>query len=932
MGKKNRNLPNPGGNNKEALLKQMQLDNLDKQINEKKEIAAEIETWLDAKHEKEAELAELKETVDQYGTAKEIIEQKDGIIKEAQDKKTELENEVSSLSSELENKKKDLQSYQDLIGIYENADEIISDAKEKAKGIIANADEEASKKAKEYDDILNNANKDAKAIRDAADSDAKKTKEEAEEEKKKLITEGKKELDDARTQATAKIEEAKEQYDEILKDKDTILNDAKNSAATIVKEAKDKVELYYSGKQAEGESQKQTIIETAKQERDSIIASAKDDAQTIADSIRMAAEDYANQKREQGDKQASYILEQANAEAGKIREQSEKDREDARQYAMKTKEKADEDAVSIKEKAFSEMQSVRDKLDAELEKAANLQGIYEAKLKELERRNLMLDRREETIDEEINARVLEECEITKNRFDTLQEFANRINKENKELNQYKETALEIKAKMIDKTTLDTLRQQLEELAAKGITVETADEFVSAKTSLKKAVKQIDDLKEKNANLTIALRESSDSDEELNIEKDKNKYYADVIKDLTEELEKNKTVTREEMLTPIKQAPAFMVKNDLDDDHNIGDEIEWLEHIQNQCAKSGLRFSKRQIYAYHTAQKIKDMSPLVVLAGVSGTGKSELPKNYAIHGGMNFLSIPVKPDWDSPASLFGYYNSIERRFEATELVRALYQMSKDDVHQQQMMMVLLDEMNLAHPEQYFADLLSKLETCRGMSECAQYDILLGGGERPEHLDIGGNILWTGTMNEDETTKGLSDKVIDRSTLITFPRPTELYGRKQIEEIKPEFVLSKKKWNKWCGLVNKNELIDNKLEEYRDTIQKINAHMSGLGRNLGHRVWQGIAKYIEHHPNVVYAKKDEDLELALSKAFSDAIAFKVMPKLRGVETRGSNEDILRSIESILTSSASELVPDFNHAMGLTTELFQWCSADYMNKDDE
>ena len=154
MGKKNRNLPNPGGNNKEALLKQMQLDNLDKQINEKKEIAAEIETWLDAKHEKEAELAELKETVDQYGTAKEIIEQKDGIIKEAQDKKTELENEVSSLSSELENKKKDLQSYQDLIGIYENADEIISDAKEKAKGIIANADEEASKKAKEYDDIL----------------------------------------------------------------------------------------------------------------------------------------------------------------------------------------------------------------------------------------------------------------------------------------------------------------------------------------------------------------------------------------------------------------------------------------------------------------------------------------------------------------------------------------------------------------------------------------------------------------------------------------------------------------------------------------------------------------------------------------------------------------------------------------------------------
>lgn len=921
MGSKNRNIPNHKNNSKDVLLKQMQLDNLEKQINEKKEIAAEIETWLEMKHEKEAELETLKEAVEQYGAAKEIIEQKDEIIKQAEEKKQALENEIQIISSDLDDKKKQLEAFQTIIGVYEDANDIVINAKKIATNIQEKAEKDAAQKLEEYDEIISNANAEAKKIKDDASI-----------EKTALLDEAKQLLNNAQTQADEKIAEAKKQYEDIIKEKDIILLEAKESADTIIKEAKEKVEQYFSGKQAEGESRKKAIIEAAQQEREMIITSAQNDAKTLADSIKTSAEDYAVKKREQADEQAEYIINQANSESAKIREKCEKEREETRVYCSNIIAKAEESANSIKEKMFAEMQTVREQLDNKLANAAILQGEYEAKLKELDRKTLMLDKREEAIEEEINERVEQQCEITKNRFDYLQEFANRINRENKTLYKYKEAEMEATARLVDKNTLDSMRGKLEELEAKGITVETADEFLAAKNSLKKAVKQIEDLKAKNSNLNMALLESNNSDEELTREKDKNKYYADVIKDLTDELDKTKIVTREEMLAPVKQAPAFMTKKDLDDDHSIENETEWLNHIQTQCAKSGLRFSKRQIYAYHTAQKIKDMSPLVVLAGVSGTGKSELPKNYAIHGGMNFLSIPVKPDWDSPASLFGYYNSIERRFEATELVRALYQMSKDDIHQQQMMMVLLDEMNLAHPEQYFADLLSKLETCRGMSEFAQYDILLGGGERPEHLEIGGNILWTGTMNEDETTKGLSDKVIDRSTLITFPRPTELYGRKQIEEIKPEFVLSKKKWNEWCGMVNCNEIIDNKLEEYRDTIQKINTQMSGLGRNLGHRVWQGIAKYIEHHPGVVYAKKNEDLEIALSKAFSDAIAFKVMPKLRGVETRGQNEDILRNIESILTTSASELVPDFNNAMSLTTELFQWCSADFMNKDDE
>ena len=130
-------------------------------------------------------------------------------------------------------------------------------------------------------------------------------------------------------------------------------------------------------------------------------------------------------------------------------------------------------------------------------------------------------------------------------------------------------------------------------------------------------------------------------------------------ELTEELNQRKAISREDMLRPIQVPPLMLndVQADKDPD-DLADEHKWLEHIRVQSKKSGIHFNERQLMAYHTSLKIGEWSPLVVLSGVSGTGKSELPKQYAIHGGMQFLSVPVKPDWDSPASLFGYYNSIE----------------------------------------------------------------------------------------------------------------------------------------------------------------------------------------------------------------------------------------------------------------------------------
>ena len=102
-------------------------------------------------------------------------------------------------------------------------------------------------------------------------------------------------------------------------------------------------------------------------------------------------------------------------------------------------------------------------------------------------------------------------------------------------------------------------------------------------------------------------------------------------------------------------------------------MKCLEAAQACLEGHGLRFNDRVLRAFHTSLKVADVSPLVVLAGISGTGKSELPRRYAEAMGIQFLNIAVQPRWDSPQDMFGFYNYLEGRYRATELARALVQM-------------------------------------------------------------------------------------------------------------------------------------------------------------------------------------------------------------------------------------------------------------------
>ena len=410
----------------------------------------------------------------------------------------------------------------------------------------------------------------------------------------------------------------------------------------------------------------------------------------------------------------------------------------------------------------------------------------------------------------------------------------------------------------------------------------------------------------------------------------------------------KETERDERIAAIRQPVITAGNIPSISEEEIPSEVDWLNGIGKACEEYGIRFPGRILYAYHTALKTAEISPLVVLAGVSGTGKSELPRLYSHFGGLFFEPVSVQPNWDCQESMLGFFNSIDNRFDAQRLLRFLAQSQSewsDDYPglKERMCMVLLDEMNLAHPELYFAEFLSKFETRRGRGpdDIPAIEIKLGSGIPPYQLPLGRNILWSGTMNQDETTKSLSDKVLDRAIVINFPRPDNLIPRpklKRLEDVHVSATITWKTWKSWLhkgesAFLNREDLI----RPYRLFLEQINKFLGVAGRAIGHRVWQSVEAYMSSYPGMFEAlakgKKDDVLvQELMHTAFEDQLVQKVMPKLRGIDTRGeTREKCLDKIRSELQEGVGgmpfNLDEDFELACKLGYGQFVWQSANYI-----
>jgi len=188
----------------------------------------------------------------------------------------------------------------------------------------------------------------------------------------------------------------------------------------------------------------------------------------------------------------------------------------------------------------------------------------------------------------------------------------------------------------------------------------------------------------------------------------------------------------------------------------------FDQIHQAILNQGMRIDKRTAWRYHLALKTRGF---VILSGISGIGKTWLAEAYASAVSAEYCLVPVAPNWTTNEDLLGYVDPLsERIYHHTvfsyflEAAAQEYEQARDEVRSAKPYHVVLDEMNLARVEYYFARFLSAMEV-RARSGAAPIDL---GAQKV--INLYPNLFFVGTINVDETTHGFADKIYDRAQLI------------------------------------------------------------------------------------------------------------------------------------------------------------------------
>lgn len=827
--------------------------------------------------------------------------------------------QIDEKNKELEKVKKDLKLAQD------EREKLLQQYKDEAMDeVLKECDEKVKRSQKLFDD--------ASAEKEEADNiknDAKSNLEEARNTIKEERAAFEKEKIDAKEEADQYSDEKHKEADAYYENKKNELSEREDNASFKEKELNN-LEKNLREKENKQNELQNKLDKLQQDAKFGFQAELRKERVKFDEELNKIKLDIAEQEKVKISVQDNIYKELADykkKEISKINDEIQKQRGDI----DKEKNLINQDKVKLetrKAELEAEATGIQIKKDAYDKKYARLDDIAEEKLQELYRE--VINERD-TFKNKCNEL---QNEITEKQKNIVSLTSKLKNNNGLEVSQLQDNIKTLKAEVeafqnSENSIIGKLRKYNVDSATLGTQLFKIEEYDSL-------MEKVESLSQENHRLDLELRTARKNDDALELEAKRANQYQSNYEDAIAELDRLKKPSRKDRLSSFTSFDEFDAITKLEPFGSQLSELNWLRGIKEKMDASEIKISNKLLYAFHTSVKIHDWSPLVVLAGVSGTGKSELPRQYAHHGGMNFISVPVKPDWDSMQSLFGYYNSIENKFEPTELSRAIYYMQSAEL-KNTMLLVLLDEMNLAYVELYFSDLLSKFETNRGTDDTITYEISLGANEAPEKMEIGKNILWVGTMNEDETTKALSDKVVDRSTLLTFPRPRTLVSRRSDIKIpETEKRLTRGVWARWCSNTLSEEQLNSKgfdIEKYRRIIEEINDQMSKVNRNLGHRVWQSIERYVFSHPlTVSNINNGSEFKKQFDSAFAEAVAFKVMPKLRGIEVSGESKKVLESIGNIISQDIPSLTEDYKQAMSLSSRIFQWCSAKFMDIDEK
>ncbi|MBQ8407200.1 MAG: hypothetical protein IJY38_04700 [Clostridia bacterium] len=211
---------------------------------------------------------------------------------------------------------------------------------------------------------------------------------------------------------------------------------------------------------------------------------------------------------------------------------------------------------------------------------------------------------------------------------------------------------------------------------------------------------------------------------------------------------------------------------------LDEQYQERETVQNNADMSLEEFVL-QFQAYAISRKIYYELPmlrsflaglsaarLIILEGLSGTGKSMLPRMFCEFTHSKSFFAPVQATWRDKSDMLGYFSEFTKSFKSTDFLKNLYEASYTD----RVNLMVLDEMNISRIEYYFADFLSILEYPPEDWKVRVFEPVLG-QELPEKLDDGyvsipENTWFIGTANTDDSTFTITDKVYDRAIVLDF----------------------------------------------------------------------------------------------------------------------------------------------------------------------
>lgn len=348
--------------------------------------------------------------------------------------------------------------------------------------------------------------------------------------------------------------------------------------------------------------------------------------------------------------------------------------------------------------------------------------------------------------------------------------------------------------------------------------------------------------------------------------------------------------------------------------------KFIRSFKNTTEKGNLHYKLNDLINFHTAM---ECDGLVILSGLSGTGKSQLVRSYAKALGFSqkgnspqLCFIPVRPFWSDDSDLLGCPDMVNNVYRAGEsgLVETLKRASENT---DKIYIVVFDEMNLARVEHYFSQFLSILEMPANERYIKLYNEqlenrLYNSNDYPHQIKIGPNVLFVGTVNTDESTFKFSDKVLDRSNVINLnvlPFNYEFDGLKYFdadaEAGEEDEYTVKEYYEQLRNVKEKQEL----SSDEKELLWKIHVALNKCDKNLGigWRVVKQIDNFLQCLPKI------ED-GITRGEAFDLQIVQRVFTKIRGSEEQlkqllGTSENEKGKLNEILEEYSK--ISNFNQS---------------------